>query len=96
MLRRPRLRKYGIEERDVREVLLLLSPLLPEVEVEVGPIIRDPDDAPVVEAALSGGADAIVSGDRDLLDDLELVAWLGERGIEVLTPSRVAERLREP
>ncbi len=40
-------------------------------------IVDDPDDDRVLEAALAGGADVIVSGDRHLLD---LRTW---RGIEI-------------
>lgn len=65
--------------------------ILPDVEIDV--TLRDPDDAAVVSAAVSGRADTIVTGDRGLLDDAELRVWLGERGIELLTPSELLERL---
>jgi predicted nucleic acid-binding protein len=64
--------------------------LLPSVEIDVP--IRDAADAPVVAAALQGNADAIVSGDRDLFRE-DLVSWLGERGIAVLQPTDLLERL---
>ena len=73
------------------ETLILLSPFLPTVEVDVA--LRDPDDAPVVAAAIVGRAQAIVTGDRDLLDDDALRAWLRERGVEVMTPAELLERL---
>ncbi len=37
----------------------------PAIPLEV---VRDPDDDRVVEAAFAGAVDALVSGDRDLLD----------------------------
>lgn len=40
-----------------------------------------------------GRADALVTGDRGLLDDLELSAWLGDRGVEALTCAELHERL---
>jgi predicted nucleic acid-binding protein len=55
--------------------------------------LRDPHDAPVVSAAVHGNADAIVTGDRDLLEDEHLASWLAEGGTEVLTPAAVLERL---
>jgi uncharacterized protein len=91
VLRRPRLACYGLTEDDVREALVLLAPLLPAVEVEVA--IRDRDDVPVVASALAGRVDAIVTGDAHLLEDLDLRAWLAERGIEVLRPSELLHRL---
>jgi putative PIN family toxin of toxin-antitoxin system len=91
VLRRPEIRRYGITEADVDDVLAVLGPLLPEVDVAVE--IRDPDDAVVVGAALAGAAEAIVSGDRDLLDDTNLRSWLALRGIEILAPADVLGRL---
>jgi putative PIN family toxin of toxin-antitoxin system len=84
VLRRPRIRRYGIDEQDIEDILLILAPFLPTVEVETP--VRDPNDAPVVAAAIAGRARAIVSGDRDLVDDEALRTWLLDRGIKVLTP----------
>jgi len=82
-MHRPKLRRYRVTEEDVRDVLVLLAPLLPSVEVDVP--VRDPGDAPVIAAALAGRADAIVTGDGDLLDDQDVRAWLEERGVEVIS-----------
>jgi putative PIN family toxin of toxin-antitoxin system len=90
VLRRPEIRRYGITEADLDDVLAVLGPLLPDVDVDAE--VRDPDDAVVVGAALAGAADMIVSGDRDLLDDASLRSWLAARGIEILTPAEVLAR----
>ena len=87
VLRRPRIRRYGISEEDVADVLVLVAPFLPSVDVDVEVPIRDAEDVPVVAAALVGRADAIISGDRDLLDAPELRTWLLGRGIRVMTPA---------
>lgn len=92
VLRRPAIRRYGVTEGDVDDVVALLGPLLPGADVAVE--IRDPNDAPVVAAALAGHAGMIVTGDRDLLDDVALRAWLADRAIEVLRPTDLLERLR--
>lgn len=39
---------------------------------EIAPLLRDPDDDYLVALARDSGADAIVTGDRDLLDHLGL------------------------
>jgi predicted nucleic acid-binding protein len=80
-----------VTEADVVAVLSYLAPLLPAVEVDLH--LRDPRDVPVVAAAVAGRADAIVTGDRDLLDDAELLGWLSERGVEVLTPAELVDRV---
>lgn len=91
VLRRPRVRRYGVAGRDVEDVLFLLAPLLPSVQIDVP--LRDPDDLPVVAAAVHGCAQAIVTGDRDLLEDADLTSWLRARSIRILTPTELLELL---
>jgi putative PIN family toxin of toxin-antitoxin system len=88
VLRRPRLRdRYAIAEQDVQDVLVLLAPFLPSVETDAP--VRDVDDAPVVGSAVTARADAIVTGDQDLLEQGLLSDWLAEQGIRVLTAAEV-------
>ena len=87
VLRRPRLRRYEIEQQDIENVFRLLAPALPTADLEVP--IRDPDDAPVVAAALAGAADVIVTGDADFLSDDALRTWLSDRGVRVATPAEL-------
>jgi predicted nucleic acid-binding protein len=61
--------------------------------VDVDVDIRDAEDAPVVAAAVAGRADAIVTGDADLLDDAALREWLTERGVRLLSPRELLEEL---
>jgi putative PIN family toxin of toxin-antitoxin system len=69
VLGRPRIRnKYGIGRDDVATVLTLIE-LRGELVMPQRRIIvcRDPKDNQVLEAAVAGRADIIVSGDDDLL-----------------------------
>lgn len=91
VLRLPKLQRYGITEEDIAQALALLAPFLPHVDVNVG--LRDPKDVAVVEAAVAGAAEAIVTGDADLLDDDALSRWLADRGIRVLTPTELVSVL---
>lgn len=91
VLRRPRIRTLGVTEEDTEDALLLLAPFIPDIDIEVE--TRDPDDVPVVATALAGAAEAIVTGDRGLLDDPELRAWLDARTIALLEVAELLERL---
>lgn len=80
-----------IDDDTVGALLELVWPGLPAVQIDVH--IRDVGDHIVLAAAVAGDAEAIVTGDRDLLADETLVAWLAERGIAVLTPTDLLARL---
>lgn len=89
VLGRPKLKRYEVSQDLIALLLRFLAPALPTVELDVD--LRDPNDAHVVEAAISGGADAIVTGDRGLLEDEALRVWLAERGVELHTPATLLD-----
>lgn len=55
-------------------------------------VCRDPKDDVVIETAIAGKADVVVSGDKDLTEMAEVAQYLAGAGIRVLT---VAQFLRE-
>jgi putative PIN family toxin of toxin-antitoxin system len=91
VLSRPKLQRYQLAAGDLIDLLQTLAWTLPTVDIDVD--IRDPGDAPVVAAAVAGRADAIVTGDADLLDDAELREWLTARGVRLLSPSELLDEL---
>ena len=65
----PRIKqKYHIADEDITDLVALLALrgefVIPEVKVTV---CRDPDDNMVIEAALAGNAECVVTGDEDLV-----------------------------
>ncbi len=78
----------GYVSRQRRDALLLrLAPLVEVVEVvQQIRASRDPKDDKFLEAAVNGHADAVVSGDRDLLDLHPF------RGIAILSPADYLSR----
>lgn len=89
VIRRPRLtRRYHLTAEDVQTVTGLLLRRCEMVTPTAEPAIcRDPKDDRFLAVALASGADAIVSGDEDLL------ALHPFQGIQIITPREALEEL---
>jgi predicted nucleic acid-binding protein len=57
---------------------------------------RDPRDDVVIETVLRGNAEALVTGDRDLLDDAAIRERLRQAGTRVVTAREFLDLLDEP
>jgi putative PIN family toxin of toxin-antitoxin system len=84
--------KFGLSPEEREQLLADLLPyaeaaLLPNPLPPGLPVCRDPDDAVFLALACAVGADALVTGDSDLL------ALVGSPGPAVLTPQRFRERV---
>lgn len=82
-------RKFGFSDAAgyQAETLLRRISTVVEPQREVAIIIEDPEDNRVLEAALAGDAEAIVSGDRHLLN-------LGRFGnIPIMSPRELLKRI---
>jgi putative PIN family toxin of toxin-antitoxin system len=88
VLERPRLRRY-LSLDEARRFVADLASVTTQVDDAPLPhpaVCRDPRDDYLVALAVATHADAIVTGDRDLLD-------LVEPPVAVLTPRALTERL---
>ena len=86
-------RKVRVPEQVVREIVAFLDASASFVEGAPEPpavAVRDPDDAVILGEALAGGADVLVTGDKDLLV-LEKVGTL-----RILDPRGFWELVRRP
>jgi putative PIN family toxin of toxin-antitoxin system len=92
VLGRQRIRDtYGVTDQDIRTVVALILLRGESVQVEERIVAcRDPRDDKFLEVAVAGKADAIVSGDEDLLV-LHLYA-----GIPILSPAAFLRMLEAP
>lgn len=90
VLARPRLRKYLSADEALRFVTDLAgqTTLLTDPPAPHPAVCRDPDDDYLVALATASHADAIITGDDDLLSiDREQLA------IDILTPRQLIDRL---
>jgi len=88
---RPKFRAYVVDQRRLSAIASVVDVFA--VTPDVAMPSRDSGDQIVVEAAVAGRADVIVTGDRDLLDDMDLRAWLLARGVEIITAAELMRRL---
>jgi putative PIN family toxin of toxin-antitoxin system len=80
--------KFGLTKEDISGITtFLLAKSIFVIPDEKVTVCRDPKDNPVLECAWAGRADAIVTGDKDLL------LLNPFRGIPILTPRQFLEKL---
>jgi uncharacterized protein len=92
VINRPRIQdKYGISTRDIETLLRLMilrgEHVTPNIKIQA---CRDPKDNKFLEIAITASADAIVSGDGDLLD---LHSF---QNIPILTTSQFLDQINPP
>jgi putative PIN family toxin of toxin-antitoxin system len=94
-LAKPRIvRKYSIAPHSVAALLDAFRERAVQVPVHrTVRVCRDPDDDVVVETALRGRADVLVSRDDDPKGDPEFVRYLGTIGVQSMSVSRFLDAL---
>jgi putative PIN family toxin of toxin-antitoxin system len=80
----PKFRERGLTARDIVSRFRLSSELIDPLPISSVPV-RDPKDVMLVECAVSGKVDYLISGDKDLLE------MTGFPAVRVITPSRFLE-----
>jgi uncharacterized protein len=95
VLSRPRIiRRFGVHPTDTAALLSLIRERAEIVTItRTVALCRDPDDDIVLETAMVGHADTVVTRDDDLKGDSGLLEALVAHGIEVLTVRRFLEAI---
>jgi putative PIN family toxin of toxin-antitoxin system len=94
VLSRPKLSRTATARRAAHRVTEAVRERA-EVVVLVGDLqlCRDPNDDMVIETALLGSVDVIVTGDKDLLEDPGVLAVLSAAGVRVMTIAQFLDEL---
>jgi len=95
VLSRPRLRRrFAFPRHDVEAFLGLIAAraLLVSIPCTLH-VCRDPDDNDILEAAIVGKAEYLVTRDDDLKRDLELVRIARTQGLRVVSVAQFLKRL---
>jgi putative PIN family toxin of toxin-antitoxin system len=87
VLNRPRIKtKYGISEDDIKELLILIEERSEHVLLSGDiNICRDKDDNVVIETAIMGQADFLITRDDDIKFDKAVSSFLKKYGISVIS-----------
>ncbi len=86
---------YGLSEADLLEYTQFLQNVADIVRLDPqyrAPVLRDPNDADVLQTAERGEADIICTNDRDFFDP-GVLSFCATRGIEVCTEGMLMRRL---
>ncbi len=91
-LRRVLRERFRVPPAVVKEAELALrqNTIVPVPKRTLALKVRDPDDAWVLASAVAGGADALVTGDKDLLSIAK------HAPLKILDPRRLWELLKPP
>lgn len=87
VLSRPRIKgKYGITDADIEELLILIEERSEHVMLSDGVnICRDKDDNLVIETAIKGKAEHLVTRDDDIKFDREVASFLLQHHVSVVS-----------
>jgi uncharacterized protein len=94
VLERPELIRTGDARMTARALLAAIRESAEVVSTSGAlRLCRDPNDDMVIEAAVEGRVDVVVSEDKDLTDDPPVVALLASLGVRVLTLAQFLDEL---
>lgn len=98
VLSRPRIRdKYDILPEDIQELLILIEEKAEHVIVSGKiDVCRDKDDNLIIETAMKGNAQYLVTRDDDIKFDKKVSDFLLQHGIAVLTVEKIIKLLSNP
>lgn len=90
VLNRPKIKdKFKIEEGDITKLLFLLEDRAEDVVISgVVSICRDKDDDLVIETAIKGQAEYLVTRDDDIKFDKKVSSFLSQHGVTVISLSK--------
>jgi len=98
VLNRPRIReKYDVTPEDIEEILTLIEERSEHVLLSgnIG-ICRDKDDNLVIETAIKGKAEYLVSRDDDVKLDKEVSNFLSKYGVSVTSVAKFLKLIEKP
>ncbi len=90
VLNRPKIKdKFKIEEEDIAKLLFLIEDRAEDVNISGNvTICRDKDDDIIIETAIKGKAEYLVTRDDDIKFDRKVSSFLSQHGVTVISLSK--------
>ncbi len=90
VLNRPKIKdKFKIEEEDIAKLLFLIEDRAEDVNISGNvTICRDKDDDIIIETAIKGKAEYLVTRDDDIKFDRKVSLFLSQHGVTVISLSK--------
>ena len=90
VLNRPKIKdKFKIEEEDIAKLLFLIEDRAEDVNISGNvTICRDKDDDIIIETAIKGKAEYLVTRDDDIKFDRKVSSFLSQDGVTVISLSK--------
>ncbi len=90
VLNRPKIKdKFKVEEEDIAKLLFLIEDRADDVSISSNvTICRDKDDDIIIETAIKGKAEYLVTRDDDIKFDRKVSSFLSQHGVTVISLSK--------
>lgn len=97
VLNRPKIKeKFKLEEEDITKLLFLLEDRAENVNISGSvTICRDKDDDIIIETAIKGKAEYLVTRDDDIKFDKKVASFLSQHGVTVISLSKFLNLLNK-
>jgi putative PIN family toxin of toxin-antitoxin system len=81
--------KYCIYRQEIEDLVSSIATRAQRITIKGSTkLCRDPDDDIIIETAMRGKAKYLVTGDKDIKDDKEVLSYLSQRGVTVVSISK--------
>ena len=97
VLNRPKIKeKFKLEKEDITKLLFLLEDRAENVNISGSvTICRDKDDDIIIETAIKGKAEYLVTRDDDIKFDKKVASFLSQHGVTVISLSKFLNLLNK-
>jgi len=81
--------RYRIDRQEIEDLVSSIATHAERITLKGSTkLCRDPDDDIIIETAIRGKAKYLVTGDKDIMDNKEVLSYLSRHGVSVVSLSK--------